>query len=79
MMIVRSSLAGQTLSRGGESLAYSRTAEERTLWEQAFCPLFGGCPYLGGSLVFHSLLPNFHFGYSIPKRDTNYIGTHLPR
>ena len=31
---------------------YSRTSEERTLWEQAFCPLFGGCPYLGGSLIF---------------------------
>ena len=31
---------------------YSRTSKERTLWEQAFCPLFGGCPYLGGSLIF---------------------------
>ena len=30
--------------------AYSRTSEQRTLWEQAFCPLFGGYPYLGGSL-----------------------------
>ena len=29
---------------------YSRTSEERTLWEQRFCPLFGGCPYLGGSV-----------------------------
>ena len=26
------------------------TSKERTFWEQAFCPLFGGCPYLGGSL-----------------------------
>ena len=31
---------------------YSRTSEERTLWEQAFCPLFRGCPYLRGSLIF---------------------------
>ena len=29
----------------------SRTSKERTFWEQAFCPLFGG-PYLGGSLIF---------------------------
>ena len=29
---------------------YSQTSKERTFWEQAFCPLFGGCPYLGGSL-----------------------------
>ena len=21
----------------------------RTLWEQSFCPLFGGCPLVGGS------------------------------
>ena len=25
---------------------YSRTSEQRTLWERVFC---GGCPYLGGS------------------------------
>ena len=31
---------------------YSRTSEERTLWEQRSCPLFGGCPYLEGSLLF---------------------------
>ena len=29
----------------------SRTSEQRTLWEGIFCPLFGGCPYLGGSIV----------------------------
>ena len=28
---------------------YSGTSEERTIWEQRFCPLFRGCPYLGGS------------------------------
>ena len=31
---------------------YSRASEQRTLWERAFCPLFGGCPYLGGLLLF---------------------------
>ena len=31
---------------------YSGTSEERTLWEQHFCPLFGGCPLLGGCLIF---------------------------
>ena len=30
---------------------YSRTSEQRTHWERVFCPLFGGCPYLGGSIV----------------------------
>ena len=30
---------------------YSRTSEQRTLWERVFCPLFRGCPYLGGSIV----------------------------
>ena len=34
---------------------YSRASEQRTLWERAFCPLFGGCPYLGG-------LPLFDYG-----------------
>ena len=28
---------------------YSGTFEERTIWEQRFCPLFGGFPSLGGS------------------------------
>ena len=27
---------------------YNRASEQRTLWERAYCPLFGGCPYLGG-------------------------------
>ena len=26
---------------------YSQASEQRILWERAFCPLFGGCPYLG--------------------------------
>jgi len=34
---------------------YSRTSEQRTLWERDFCPFFGGCPYLGGSLYFDIL------------------------
>ena len=29
-------------------MQYSGTSEQRTLWERVFCPLFGGCPYLGG-------------------------------
>ena len=32
------------------------TVEQRTLWEQVFCPLFGGCPYLGGSLYFDIII-----------------------
>ena len=31
---------------------YSGTSEERTLWEWHFCPLFRGCPLLGGCLIF---------------------------
>ena len=31
---------------------YSRASEQRTLWERAVCPLFGGCPYLGGLPLF---------------------------
>ena len=23
---------------------YSKTSEERTIWDWGFCPLFGGCP-----------------------------------
>ena len=30
---------------------YSGTSEQRTLWERVFCPLFGDCSYLGGSIV----------------------------
>ena len=37
---------------------YSRAYEQRTLWERAFCPLFGGCPYLGG-------LPLFDYNYHL--------------
>ena len=33
----------------GSSMGYSRTSEQRTLWERVYCPFFGGCPYLGGS------------------------------
>ena len=35
---------------------YSRTSEQRTLWERVFCPLFGGCPYLGGLLYFDIII-----------------------
>jgi len=34
---------------------YSRTSEQRTLWEWVFCPFFGGCPYLEGSPYFDIL------------------------
>jgi len=27
-------------------LIYSRTSEQRTLWDRGFCPLFRGCPLL---------------------------------
>ena len=26
------------------STVYSKTSEERTIWDRGFCPLFGGCP-----------------------------------
>ena len=32
-------------------LLSSQTSEQRTLWKLIFCPLFGSCPYLGGSMV----------------------------
>ena len=35
----------------GTHIVYSGTSKQRTLWERVFCPLFGGCPYLGGSIV----------------------------
>jgi len=28
---------------------YTGTSKQRTLWEHSFCPLFGGCPLVGGS------------------------------
>ena len=31
---------------------YSGTSKERTFWERHFCPLFRGCPLLGGCLIF---------------------------
>jgi len=31
---------------------YSRTSEQRTLWDRGFCPLFRGCPLLGDRLIF---------------------------
>ena len=37
-------------------MVYSRTSEQRTLWERVFCPLFGGCPYLRGSLYFDIII-----------------------
>ena len=30
------------------TVVHSQASEQRTLWEPAFCPLFGGCPFLGG-------------------------------
>ena len=29
----------------------AQTSEQKTLWERVFCPLFGGCPYHGGSIL----------------------------
>jgi len=34
------------------TLLYSRTSEQRTLWDRGFCPLFRGCPLLGDRLIF---------------------------
>ena len=31
-------------------LKYSQTSKERTLWDSGLCPLFRGCPLLGGCL-----------------------------
>ena len=31
---------------------YSRTSEQRTLWDRGLCPLFGGCPLFRGCLMF---------------------------
>ena len=33
---------------------YSKTSEERTLWDRGLCPLFRGCPPLGGCPFFTS-------------------------
>ena len=38
--------------RSTQDMLYSGTSEERTLWERYFCPLFRGCPLLGGCLIF---------------------------
>ena len=40
---------------------YSRTSDQRTRWERVFCPLFGGCPYLGGSLYFDIIINSTMF------------------
>ena len=34
--------------------SYSKTSEERTLWDRGLCPLFRGCPPLGGCPFFTS-------------------------
>ena len=36
---------------------YSRTSEERTLWDGGLCPLFGGFALLGGCLIFALYTP----------------------
>ena len=55
---------------------YSQTSEERTLWEQRFCPSFAGCPCLGDSLFFnfvHNTIQILHhqklqYGYVMYQR-----------
>ena len=37
-----------------EEKLYSETSEQRTHWGQDPCPLFRGCPYLGGWLAGHT-------------------------
>ena len=41
-----SSGTGESVVQG---LLYSGTSEQRALWGRVFCPLFGGCPFFGGS------------------------------
>ena len=36
---------------------YSRTSEQRTLWDHSLCPLFGGCPPFRGCLIFCLVSP----------------------
>ena len=46
--------------------SYSRTSEERTLWEQRFCPWFGGFPisevHFFSCLIFSK---SFYYAYTI--------------
>ena len=35
-----------------QTYKYSRTSEQRTLWDHGFCPLFRGCPLYKGCLIF---------------------------
>ena len=55
MNVIQTKYIGVYSASTGELLilfcSYSRTSQQRTLWERIFCPLFGGCPYLGGSIV----------------------------
>ena len=41
---------------------YSQTSEEGTLWDRSLCPLFGGCPFLGGWSLFSVLSHNMNSG-----------------
>ena len=48
---------------------YSQASKQRTLWERAFCPLFGGCPYLGGLPLFDYSI--FQHGLMTPGMHIN--------
>ena len=41
---------------------YSETSEEGTLWDRSVCPLFGGCPFLGGWSLVSVLSHNWNSG-----------------
>ena len=46
-------------------IEYSRASEQKTLWERVFCPLFGGCPYLGGLPLFdYSIFNDTRYAYN---------------
>ena len=40
----------------------SETSEEGTLWDRSLCPLFGGCPFLGGWSLYSVLSHNMNSG-----------------
>ena len=56
MIVMRTTIPAAIYYMAALLAMYSRASEQRTIWEQAFCPLFGGCPYLGGSLRFDCII-----------------------
>ena len=51
---------------------YSETSEEGTLWEPFLCPLFGGCPFLGGWSLFSVLSHNWNSG-NLQHPNNDYV------